>query len=386
MSEKTIVATGGERESLNCPVTVCLPAGDVSGDAAHLVEAETERVVPAQLGPQGGDARALSFVIERIQPGEQKRYAVKNEAAPDATEVALTKQDEEKVDIEIAGGFFSAYYFGENWVRPFLYPLMGPYGQPITRSYPVIPDVPGETQDHPHHKSCWVAWGDVNGADNWSEKEGAHGWTRHQRFNVLESGPVYGHINVLNFWTHHEGEKVLEETRDLKIYNLPRSGRAIDLTVTLDATEGDARFGDTKEGGIASLRVATTMDVKGGEGRIENAVGGVSETETWGKRAHWCDYSGPVGGNIVGAAIFDNPSNFRFPTYWHVRNYGLMTANPFGLSHFYGDESVDGSHTLPAGETMTFRYRYFVHPGDARIGRVAEAYLDYLFPPATEVE
>ena len=65
------------------------------------------------------------------------------------------------------------------------------------------------------------------------------------------------------------------------------------------------------------------------DGAIVNSYGGSQEMETWGKRAHWCDYVGPVNGKTVGITIMDSPGNFRYPTYWHVRDYGLMTANPF---------------------------------------------------------
>ena len=38
--EKIVMATGGERESLNCPVTLSVPTSEISGDAVHLVEEE----------------------------------------------------------------------------------------------------------------------------------------------------------------------------------------------------------------------------------------------------------------------------------------------------------------------------------------------------------
>ena len=114
-------------------------------------------------------------------------------------------------------------------------------------------------------------------------------------------------------------------------------------------------------------------------------MGGVNEDETWGKRAPWCDYSGVVGGHTVGIAIFDHPSNFRYPTYWHVRNYGLMTANPFALSYFLPDEGIDGAHTLPAGESMAFRYALLVHAGDASAGGVSDRYQDWIHPPVASV-
>ena len=89
-------------------------------------------------------------------------------------------------------------------------------------------------------------------------------------------------------------------------------------------------------------------------------------------------------GHFVGIALFDHPTNLRYPTYWHVRDYGLMTANPFGLSFFEG-EGHDGSHVLPAGQNLTFRYRVLVHAGGAREGDVRDKYLEWLFPPTATV-
>jgi hypothetical protein len=32
--------------------------------------------------------------------------------------------------------------------------------------------------------------------------------------------------------------------------------------------------------------------------------------------------------------MMDHPSNPRFPTYWHARDYGLFSLNPFGVRDF----------------------------------------------------
>ena len=115
------------------------------------------------------------------------------------------------------------------------------------------------------------------------------------------------------------------------------------------------------------MRVATSMDVASEMGgKIENSFGGVNEDETWGKPAQWCDYSGPVAGRKVGIAIMDHPGNWRHPSRYHVRNYGLMTANPFALSYYYDDQTLDGSMTIPAGGESIFRYRLLVHEGVRR--------------------
>jgi len=143
-------------------------------------------------------------------------------------------------------------------------------------------------------------------------------------------------------------------------------------------------FGDTKEGGTLSVRVAESLEVQE-TGTLVNSYGGVTEREVWGKRAQWCDYSGLLEGRVVGLAVFDHPSNFRHPVWWHARNYGLMTANLFGLSYFTGDKSQRGDFTLKKGETLALRYRVYVHAGDACEAAVGAKYHDFANPPETEV-
>ena len=45
--------------------------------------------------------------------------------------------------------------------KPIFYPVIGPTGDPFTRSYP-MENVPGEDRDHPHQRSFWFTHGSVN--------------------------------------------------------------------------------------------------------------------------------------------------------------------------------------------------------------------------------
>src|SRR5438105_14745952 len=165
----------------------------------------------------------------------------------------------------------------------------------------------------------------------------------------------------------------------LRIYDThDENQRMFDFEITLRPASGDVVFGDTKEGTMA-VRLAETMRLKGkvGHGHIINS-NGVRDEHTWGKRADWCDYYGPVGEKTVGMAIFDHPENPQHPTWWHVRDYGLFAANPFSRHDFekLSDKSA-GNLTIPAGQSVTFRYRFYLHQGDEKQGKVAERYREY---------
>lgn len=377
--ERELIVSGGPHDFINAPLVVPVPGAE--GDV-ELVDAAKHKSVACQAS--GGK---VYFIIEKLLSGEKQSYILKTNtgATKRAARVKLSPVEGEKVDISVAGKFFSSYHFAAKWARPFLHPVMGPNDKPITRGYPVVQGIEGESQDHPHHKSFYVAWGDVNGADNWSEQPG-HGRMVHKEFVSLTQGPIYGEIVARNDWVDSQGKKLLEEIRTVRVYATPAKARLVDLGVVLRMTEGKVRFGDTKEGGICSIRVASSMDEKAGAGQIVNSYGGTGEAETWGKRAHWCDYSGPVGGETVGIAILDCPTNFRYPTYWHVRSYGLMTANPFGLSHFEPGRGLDGSHEVAEGQTLEFNYRVYFHAGDAKKAKVGEKFLNYVAPPKVELK
>jgi hypothetical protein len=115
-----------------------------------------------------------------------------------------------------------------------------------------------------------------------------------------------------------------------------------------------------------------------GDGHAANSEG-LRDGAAWGKRAAWADYYGPVDGRIVGVAIFDNPKNPHHPTWWHVRDYGLFAANPFGQHDFEGLKDITaGNLVVPAGKSVTFRYRFYLHEGDEKQAKVAEHYKDYV--------
>lgn len=141
-------------------------------------------------------------------------------------------------------------------------------------------------------------------------------------------------------------------------------------------------MGDKRDGGLL-VRVAGTMKVESeqgvpGHGTIVNSRGDRNEA-AWGKRAEWADYFGPdPAGKTVGIAMFDHPTNPRHPTWWHVRDYGLFAANPFGVHDFERLENPEaGNLKIAAGKSATFRYRFFFHAGDEKAGRVTERYKEY---------
>jgi hypothetical protein len=240
--------------------------------------------------------------------------------------------------------------------------------------------VKGEHKDHKHHKSIWVAYGECDDVDNWSEEPG-HGWQRHQGFDELVSGPVFGQITARNDWCARDGKKQFEEVRKMRFFALPEGDRLFEMEVNFAMTEKAVTFHDTKEGGLVSVRVASSMDVRNG-GRIENGYGGINEGETWGKKAPWCDYSGKVDGRRVGIAVMDHEDNPRYPTQWHVRDYGLMTANCFAWKYYRPEAGVVGDMAFDKGAATTWRYRIYIHRGNTATGNVARQFFNFIAPPA----
>jgi len=280
----------------------------------------------------------------------------------------------DKLTVEINRELFTEYNFKDG-PFPYFYPVIGPTGEPVIRHWP-MKEGEDEEKDHPHHRSLWFTHGEVNGRDFW---QGRNERIVHEKFLKVDSGRDVGVIQSRNKWVAANGEVVCTDTRTHKFYPpvAKAEGKIMDFEITIHASEGKVVMGDTKEGSMA-IRLAPTMRLKGkvGKGHILNSEGH-RDGATWGKRAAWCDYYGPVEDQIVGVGIFDHPQNPKHPTWWHVRDYGLFAANPFGVHNFEGKPKGTGDITIPAGENLTFKYRFYFHKGDTKQAKVAEHYREY---------
>lgn len=308
-------------------------------------------------------------------------------------------QTNEVLRVELNGRLFTEYHY-QNVPRPFCYPLIGPGGVGMTRNFP-MQKVEGEETDHPHHRSLWFAHDPVNGVDFWTEGP-RKGRIVHRGFVDISSGVSTGLIKTRNDWVAPDGKVILTDEQTLRFYPSPDNTTVLmDFDVTLKASHGDVIFGDSKEGTFA-LRIAESMRAlhpikrgerpRAGDGQIVLSTGvrddGASavaaksarkNTNTWGKRAAWCDYFGPVNGKLVGIAIMDHPSNPRHPTWWMVRDYGLFAANPFGQSAYENlSDKHAGDFKISNGQSVTFRYRVVLHEGDEKNGRIAERYEEFV--------
>jgi len=287
-------------------------------------------------------------------------------------EVTVEKNDD-GLTIKVDGKLF-AHYVKKSGNKPIIWPIIGPTGKEMTRQYPMREAGEQERADHPHHRSFWFTHGDVNGISFWHEGKNT-GTIAHREFTKIEQGETAA-IALINDWIGPDGEKICEEASTYT-FGGNEDLRWIDAVCTIRNSEKhDVVFGDTKEG-CFGVRVAGTMkvDSKPG-GQIVNSEGH-TDKNAWGKAAAWVDYHGPVEGETLGIAILNHPSSFRFPTYWHVRTYGLFAANPFGLHNFLRDKDADGSHTLKPGESFTLRHRVIFHKGDEKDAAIAKAFEKY---------
>lgn len=69
-------------------------------------------------------------------------------------------------------------------------------------------------------------------------------------------------------------------------------------------------------------------------------------------------------------------ANVGYPTYWHVRNYGLFAANPLGQKIFSEGEN-ELNFSLKKDKSVTFKYRLVVaaeNLTDEQINKLADEY------------
>ena len=125
-------------------------------------------------------------------------------------------------------------------------------------------EIEGETHDHPHHTGVYSAWGNITGGSIIGQSSANKGKqiVRSINYETTDAGMIF---TLEIDWTTADEKPQLAETRTIQIYDPttftlpPESSPAFvyDFTVAFHAKYGPVKFGDTKEGGLLSVRVAT---------------------------------------------------------------------------------------------------------------------------------
>ena len=390
-----ITLKAGDHKVLSAPIT--LPYGGPELDGHLFVkEGKTGKRFPVTV--RDGE---FVFIPEGAMPGTTHTYNVELEEKDPTTfpKVRIKQQGEKPIlDVFIEDVHFTSYHYSNDNKKPFLWPVNSEGQVGVTRDWPMAEISTEKGKDHPHHKSFYAAYGEITlvgqempedkPADCWAE--GENSGFQHSGEVTYGSGDAYGWVKATNTWQDSNHRPLLTEEREYRFYATPEKGRLVDTFVTFRADYGDVMFNDTKEGGMVAIRMRPELSYDNGV--ITNALGDVGESKTWGKPSPWCDYSGNMEGvGWRGLAVFDHPTNLRYPTSWHVRGYGLMGANPFGYSYF-GEKDYNkgllpvenGDYLIKNKETLSFKHRVYVHSGDVSKAAVADRFADFATPPEAE--
>ena len=339
---QTVVKIKIQRDMNEEPVFVRPMEGRIPDDIAAF-RCKDGRLFPAQKKDDG------AVVIVTGKKGEELVVS----ADYDARFIPVKLEHDEaakKVAVKIKDELFSEYAYGcEHGFKPYFGPILDGHGNRFTR-------LDFETSEHPHHRSVFVGIGSVNGVDCWNEDpDGGH--VINKAIKNIVTGAAFGSFDADTVWQDTNGKPLIDETTSYTVYSQHDSCRYLDLKFVFTATYGDVTFGITKEAGPLGVRMNEQLRADNGTGRIENAYGGVGESECWSKATNWVDYSGYIKDENdrkvnMGVTIFDNEDNERYPTAWHVRNYGLFAANNL---YFKGPIS------LKKGEKIEYNFRIAFH-------------------------
>ena len=250
----------------------------------------------------------------------------------------------DQVSFQRDGVELTRYYFGPGLHRPFLFPINGPSRRSLTRM-----GHPHDPETHSHHNSVWISHNDVNGISFWSDNE--KGKIRHKRILEFEDSDEQASMVVENEWVNNDGKVLLLEIRRIAILPLANAEWLLTIDMEFKASNGTATLGKTPFGMIG-VRMAKTIGVNDGGGKIRNSKGAVNEKEVLWKKARWVDYSGATTNDkIEGITLFDHPDNPNYPSYFHVRNDGWMGASL----------TFDGPREIKCSEPLHLRYGLYVH-------------------------
>jgi hypothetical protein len=254
------------------------------------------------------------------------------------------------------------FAFSQGEYRHYLYPVHTPSGFAVTTESPL---------DHPHHNSFWIASDHLCAYLPFVDKEHEEA---HYNFYVNETfqGRAPGRIISKSIeekqggghgyairqslvwrgppeWGGPQGRGLATEERVYRV-ETDDTATVIDLHSRLKSREWKLRIGPTRHAYfgvrlIDSLRPSAGAEIRDSEGN--------SDPETINRdHASWVDCTGEITANQK-AGVTVIPKPFGPPLSWFVRDWGLVSVNPFR----------DEACILEVGAFLDFQVRVIIHDG-----------------------
>ena len=229
--------------------------------------------------------------------------------------------------------------------------IKSPSGIPITRPFPAP-----KNEDHSNmHPGIWLSYGWIDGNDYWRLKSKV-------KFENFLQEPTSNKKNALfsvrNRYLNEDSTETVCIEDSTYNFSLHPKGILLEISATYFNDEREFAFGDQEESGLA-LRMAKSLTVEFGKGRILNNTGDLNGKGTWGKPFKWIDYSGIHDEKRIGLLLIPSNKN-KMESWAHSRDYGVLVANPFPKQPQERREPYVKT-LIKKGEKLKMQYRVLIH-------------------------
>ncbi|WP_437206305.1 PVC-type heme-binding CxxCH protein [Planctomicrobium sp. SH664] len=367
INKKSIESRQSAKISAMPPLGTTLTAAQVADLTAFLM---TQKAAPKSKKATATTAPVAPAKAKEPATAMVRRTDSSNDEAPPAPveERGLGAQlQDDRIRLTLDGAPIGEFVYQDKLIRrPYFINIRLPGGPQLTRNFPPVKGQ--DPTDHADmHPGVWLGFGDINSQDFWRNR----GRIEHDK--ISQPPTVSG--NELSFVTvgklvSDSGEPICRMENRIRI-QAADGGWRLNWNAVFFADQHELKFGDQEEMGFG-VRVATPISEKKG-GHLLSSEGGQSAKAIWGKPAKWCDYSGTIDGKPCGVTLLTGPGNFR-KSWWHVRDYGLAVANPFGQAAMKQGEKSE--IVVPRGDSLELEFAAVFHSGSQY--DPAQAYADFV--------
>jgi len=246
----------------------------------------------------------------------------------------------------------------------YVHPLLGVDGDRLTDDFPA---------DHRHHRGVFFAWPAMTVLGKQVDVWHMRGIRPiFEKWGHRETSSDAATFRATNLWRLADGDQAaVREDLRYTVYSSGPHGRFIDVEgVFTNLTAEPIVLRGSPQSAYGGLNIRMDgerpdVQITTNQGRMEGNVNAVEPPTPW------ADHSSRPAADKAhsGVAIFQQPGNPDFPARnWTLRPYGFLGAA------WPGERSFE----LPAGESLTLRYRLFVHRGTAEEAKVAEQFAEFL--------